>query len=106
MAPNVAHIRLRLLSGSSGTAPLFAGKIAPIRSEVAVEARVADHHGTQEDHQLALARGVVAIAHHVAQDRDAREQRQAAAVALELVLHQAAEYRDIAAGNAQHALEL
>src|SRR5260221_644708 len=85
---------------------LLVGQEAAIVREVAFHARVADHHRADEDHQLDLLRLVVAVAHQVAEHRDAGSHRQAVALALEAVEHEAAEDRGLAARDLHHAFHL
>ena len=54
------------------------GQVAAIRREVAaVDGRIADHVGADEDHELGFRGRVVALAHEVAEERHARGHRQA-----------------------------
>src|SRR5258708_3770943 len=73
--------------------------------EIAVHARVLDHGGAQEDHQLGLAAEVAAVREHLAEDRDAAHPGDAGVGALDDVLHQAGEHADLAALQPQDGIE-
>ena len=73
---------------------------------VAVEARLADHRGAQEDHQLGLDVELVALLEQLAQAGNGVTPGIVSSVSRALVLHQAAEHRDLAALQPQHRVEL
>jgi hypothetical protein len=82
------------------------GQGLPEAAEIAVDRSIPDHRRTQENDKFRSSRRVVAVVENLAEKRDIAEARQAPGPVVQAIFHQAAEYRDVAAFDTHHRLDL